>query len=271
MKNGKQSSKQVFKEYQDVDLKLIDEPDGRIRLDIDQEAIESLADNIREVGQIQPINLAIKGKRFEIIAGHLRYMAIKSLGRKTIKAVVKTLERKEIALIRASENLKRTNLTPIEEGATYKDLITEYGLTRKEVAVKFGIAPSMVGYKLDLLNLNPMIQKLIHAGKIYTNVGIELNKIDDERELKMKLNTAVNNGCTIDTARIWTDDYRKSLSYEEMIPKEGSPPEPAISVGPIYQACECCQKPVEIEDMRILRICPECYNNIASNLNKGAD
>jgi len=263
--------KLMNQEYQDIDLKLIDEPDGRIRLTLDQEAIESLADNIREVGQIQPISLAVTGKRYEIIAGHLRYMAIKSLGRKTIKAIVKTLERKEIALIRASENLKRTNLTPIEEGATYKDLITEYGLTRKEVAVKFGIAPSMVGYKMDLLKLNPMIQKLIHAGKIYTNVGIELNKIDDERELKRNLNDAVKNGCTIDTARLWVDDYRKSLSYEDMALKQGSPPEPVISIQKVYQTCELCQKPVEVEDMRILRICPDCYNTIASNLKKGGE
>jgi len=263
--------KEISEHSQDIAIKLIDEPEGRIRLDLDQDAIESLADNIREVGQIQPINLAVKGKRYEIIAGHLRYMAIKTLGRKTIKAVVKTLERREIALIRASENLKRTNLTPIEEGATYKDLITEYGLTRKEVAVKFGIAPSMVGYKMDLLNLNPMIQKLIHAGKIYTNVGIELNKIDDERELKRHLNDAVNNGCTLGTARIWVEDYRKSLSYEDMMPTKGSPPAPEISIQKVYQTCELCQKPVEIEDMRILRICPDCYNTIALNLNKGGE
>lgn len=256
-------------EYQDVDLKLIDEPDGRIRLDIDAEAIDSLAESIREVGQIQPINLAIKGKRYELIAGHLRYLAIKKLGAKTIKAIIKKVEKREIALIRASENLKRTNLTPIEEGATYKDLIEEYHLTRKEVAHKFGIAASMVGYKMDLLRLNPEIQKLIHAGMIYTNVGIELDQIDDDRELTNRLKDAVNNGCTIETARIWVQDYRKSSTYDEMNTTEGVPQETTLQTQKIYQACELCENPVEIQDMKIIRICSGCYKVIVDNLKPG--
>ena len=261
--------KEIIEEYQDIELKLIDEPDGWVRLELDREEIESLADNIREVGQIQPINLAIKGKRYEIIAGHLRYLAIKKLGRKTINAIVKKVPKREIALIRASENLKRKNLSPIEEGAVYKDLVDEHGMTRKEIAHKFGVAPSMVGYKMDLLRLNPEIQKLIHAGRIYTNVGIELDQIDDERELRKCLMDAVNNGCTIETARIWVQDYRKSSTYDDMKPIEGSSLEPMLQTQKIYQACELCENPVEIQEMKIIRICPGCYKVIADNLKGG--
>ena len=255
--------------FEMVDLTLIDPPDGRIRLEIDQEEIESLADNIKEVGQIQPINLAIKGKRYEIIAGHMRYLAVSKLGWKTIKAIIQDIPRNEIALIRASENLKRTNLTPIEEGATYIDLVNEYNMTRKEIAIKFGVAPSAVGYKMDLLSLNSQIQKLIHAGLIYTNVGIELNKIDDERELRRKLNDAVNNGCSIDTAKLWVEDYRRSATYDDSKPREGSPPETMITVSKVYQPCELCEEAIEIQDMKIIRICSGCYRIIAENLKQG--
>ena len=261
--------KEIIEEYQDIELKLIDEPDGWVRLELDREEIESLADNIREVGQIQPINLAIKGKRFEIIAGHLRYLAMKKLDRKTIKAIVKKVPKREIALIRASENLKRKNLSPIEEGAVYKDLVDEHGMTRKEIAHKFGVAPSMVGYKMDLLRLNPEIQKLIHAGMIYTNVGIELNQIDDERELRKRLADAVNNGCTIETARIWVQDYKKSSTYDETKLIEGSPLEPILETKKIYQACELCENPVEIQDMKMLRICPGCMKGIIESKKQG--
>jgi ParB family chromosome partitioning protein len=261
--------KKIEDEYQDVDLKLIDEPDGRIRLELDEEEIESLADNIREVGQIQPINLAIKGKRYEIIAGHLRYLAIKKLGRKTIKAIIKDIPRKEIALVRASENMKRTNLTPIEEGAIYVDLVKEYKLTKKEIARKFGVAPSGVKFKMDLLRLEPEIQRLIHAGLIYINVGIELNQIDDERERRKCLRDAVNNGCSIESARIWVQDYRKSSTYESPDADRGSPLEEQITTQKIYQACEVCENPIEIQDMKIIRICRGCYKIIVENLKQG--
>jgi len=58
-----------------VDIILIDEPDGIIRMDIDQDYISELAQSIKEIGQLQDILLAIKGDRFEIVAGHCRYLA----------------------------------------------------------------------------------------------------------------------------------------------------------------------------------------------------
>jgi len=263
--------KTIVEEYQDVDLKLIDEPDGRIRLEIDQEEVESLADNIKEVGQIQPINLAVKGKRYEIIAGHLRYLAIKKLGRETIKAIVKKVPKKEIALIRASENLKRTNLTPIEEGAIYADLVDEQGMTKMGIAEKFGVSASSIRARIDLLRLNPEIQKLIHKGLMGVTVGVELNKIENERDLKKSLNDAVNSGCSIETAIGWVSDYRKSLTYEPTEYKGGGPVQEQITTGKIYQACELCEKPVEIEDMKIIRVCPGCYNTIAANIKGGGE
>jgi len=261
----------VVKEYQDVPLNLIDEPDGRIRLDIDDEGIESLSDSIKEVGQIQPINLAIHGKRFEIIAGQRRFLAIKKLGHKTIKAIVREVPKKEIALVRASENLKRQNLSPIEEAATYADLIDQYQMTKMEVAKKFAIAASTVKNRLILLGLHPDIQKLIHTGQIYIEVGVELNRIDNDRELHKCLRDAVNNGIKIETARLWVSDYLKSLTYEPSNVSNGSPLEPIITVKKIYQACELCEKPVEIEDMKVIRVCQSCYNTIANNLKGGGE
>ena len=261
--------REINEEYQDVNLNLIDEPDGRIRLDIDQEEIESLADNIRQVGQIQPINLAIKGKRFEIIAGHLRYLAMKKLGRKTIKAIVKKVAKERMAIIRASENLKRQNLTPIEEGAIYVDLVDEYGMTKMGIAETFGIPATTVKDRIDLMRLNPEIQKLIHKGLIYINVGVELGKIDSERDLKKALSDAVNNGCSIETARIWVEEYRRSLTYEPSDVGGGSPVHQTIATKKIYQACELCENPIEVQDMQIIRICPGCYKVIVDNLKGG--
>ncbi|MBW2091017.1 MAG: ParB/RepB/Spo0J family partition protein [Deltaproteobacteria bacterium] len=256
--------------YQEIELSIIDEPEGRIRLEIDDEDIESLADNIKEVGQIQPINLIKRGSRYEIIAGHMRYLAIKKLGRKTINALIMDADKTEVALIRASENLKRRNLSPIEEGAVYADLIDEHGMTKMGIAEKFGVPASTVKYKLDLLNLHPEIQKLIHKGLIYINVGAELNNIDNERQLRKCLDDAVNNGCKIETARGWVRDYRKSLTYEPTGDYGGSPPEQELNTTKNYQACELCEEPVEIQAMKMLRICPGCMKIIIDNMKPGA-
>ena len=87
---------------------------------------------------------------------------------------------------------------------------------------------------------------------------------------KKALSDAVNNGCSIETARIWVEEYRRSLKYEPSDVGGGSPGHQTIETKKIYQACELCENPVEIQEMKIIRICPGCYKIIAENL-KGGD
>ena len=257
-------------EYQDVTLKLIDEPEGRIRLNANDDDIESLAENIKEVGQIQPIVLVKNGKRFEIIAGHRRFLAISSLGHKTIKAIVKEMARVDIALVRASENLLRTDLSPIEEGGVYKDLMDKYGMTAKGIADKFGMAPSSVKDKIYLLDLQPEIMKAIHETEIYINVGVELSKIDHDRERMKHLNYAIKDGCSLETAQGWVKAYQRSDIQETPSGGGGYSPEVRLEVKKIYQACELCEEPVEIQAMKMIRICPGCFKIIVDNLKPGS-
>jgi ParB family chromosome partitioning protein len=202
--------KEQKEEYQRVELKLIDEPDGRIRLEIDSDEIASLAENIREVGQIQPIKLARKDKRYEIVAGERRYLAIKSLGLDKIKAIIADMEPEQIALERASENLQRKDLSPIEEGATYADLAERYDMSLRKIGDKFGHAASRIKRMIDLLALQPEIQKAIHTKQITMIVGEILAQIDEPKERDKNLHYAIDNGCTRETAEGWVRDFRRS-------------------------------------------------------------
>ena len=91
----------------DVALTLIDEPEGIARLEIDDQYISELAQSIKEIGLLQPILLAIKGDRFEIVAGHMRYLAHFKAGLTKIRSVVRELTREQIVIMRATENLAR--------------------------------------------------------------------------------------------------------------------------------------------------------------------
>ena len=259
----------VKTEYQDVALKLIDEPEGRVRLDVDDDEIENLAENIKEVGQIQPIVLAKDGKRFEIIAGHRRFLAISSLGKKTIKAIVKEMARVDIALVRASENLIRTDLSPIEEGAIYVDLAKEHKMSMRQIGDKFGKGASIIKKKMDLLLLDPEIQKAIHRRVISMQVGMVLNQIEEHKERKLRLNDAINNGCTEETALIWLKDAQRSSVVDSSQYERGISLEPNIETTKIYQACELCEEPVEMQKAKMIRICPACYKTIIDNLKPG--
>ena len=119
-------SKQTIK---DVSLDLIDEPKGIIRMDIDPQGIDELVQSISEIGLLQPILIAVDGERFEVVFGHRRYLASKKLGLSSIKAIIRTMTQEEIGIARATENISRADLTPLEEAATYLNLIEQYGYT----------------------------------------------------------------------------------------------------------------------------------------------
>jgi len=269
MTSGKKELKQLLTEYQEVELIKIDEPAGRIRLVIDSNDIRELADNIKEVGQIQPIKLAKNKSRYEIVAGERRFLAVKSLGYKKIKAIVETMTREQIALERASENLLRTDLTPIEEGAVYADLAEKYNMSLRQIGDKFGKAASGVKRMIDLLALEPEIQQAIHTRQITMVVGFALNQIDEPKQRGYYLETAIENGCTSTTAEVWLKDFRRASAPGRSLVEQGRPLEPNIEISKIYQACELCEEAVEMQKAKMIRICPACYKIIIENLKQG--
>lgn len=250
----------------EIPLTLIDEPDGMARMEIDHDYIAELAQSIREIGQLQDILLAVKGKRFEIVAGHCRFLAHQKAGLTKIKAQVRKMTRKQIAVARVTENLARKNLTPIEEAANYKNLIDEHGISVNDVALKVGKSPGLVKRRMDLLKMPPELQEAVHKKRISISVAEELWPITDQASLSYYLSFALDGGCTKEVARSWCKDWRDSLRRAGSAGGESgrvlAPTEPR----PVYVSCDLCSGPMEIGKETILRTCPDCFKIIKSNM-----
>jgi len=246
----------------EVDLTLIDEPVGMLRLEIDHDYIEELAQSIKEIGLLQPILLAKAGSRFEIVAGHCRFLAHQKAGLLRIKAIIREMTRGEIVIARATENINRKDLTPIEEAATYKDLITNHEMSVQDVAKKMGKSPGIVKRRIDLLRMPATLQKAVHDKKISISVAEELWPITDEAQLDYYLSFALDGGCTQAVARTWCQDWRDTKRRSDSGTVQGgeimSPYEPR----PTFLPCDLCEGPVELGKDRMLRACPECFQSI---------
>uniref|UniRef100_A0A6M3LMD7 ParB-like N-terminal domain-containing protein n=1 Tax=viral metagenome TaxID=1070528 RepID=A0A6M3LMD7_9ZZZZ len=246
----------------DIDLLFIDEPTVVDRMEISTEAITELAASISEIGLLQPILLRQTGERYEVIAGHRRFLAHKLLGRRYIKSIIRAMTDEEAALARATENLSRVDLTPIEEANVYFNLINAHGMTADQVGKKFGKSPGLIKRRMDLLKMPPQLQKAVHEKKIAISVAEELWPITDVATLDYYLSFALDGGCTQAVARQWCKDWRDT--ERRKIPgavgggEVGSPFEPR----PCYLPCDLCHGPVELGTDKMLRICPECHNNM---------
>lgn len=249
-------SKQTIKE---LSLSLIYEPKGILRMDIDPSGIEELAQSISEVGLLQPIMVAVDGERFEVVFGHRRYLACKKLGLSKIRAIVRVMTGQEVGIARATENIGRADLTPLEEAATYRNLIDEYDFTLEQIAQKMGKSAGTIKRRMDLLKMPPSLQKAVHSKSISISVAEELWPISDPADLDYYLGFALEGGCTREVARSWCKDWRdakrRKSSNGELTPSQLAPNEPR----PIYVTCDLCLGAIELGKETVLRVCPDCF------------
>src|SRR5215218_2045179 len=150
----------------ELDVAAISPNPAQPRTRIAPEELTELAASIVEHGVLQPIIVTGGDQAYLLVAGERRWRAAQLAGRRTIPAVVKEAtdqERLELALV---ENLQRQDLTPLEEAAAYRQLVSEHGLTQEAVATRVGKSRVAVANALRLLNLAPAVRDALLAGRI---------------------------------------------------------------------------------------------------------
>ena len=154
------------------------------RVIFDSEALEELANSIKEHGVIQPIIVKKGIKGFELVAGERRTRAAKLAGLKNIPAIIKEfndVEMMEIALI---ENIERENLNPIEEAKAYENILKINNITQEELARKFSKSRSYITNMLGLLTLPDMVIKLVESKELSMGHARSLSKLEDPRKIE---------------------------------------------------------------------------------------
>ena len=167
------------------------------RKNFNQEALEELAESIKEYGLIQPIIVTEKEGYYSIIAGERRWRACKIAGLEEIPVIVREDDEKknnEIALI---ENIQREDLNPFEKALGIKNLMNTYGLTQEEVAKKLGKSRSAVANTIRVLNLEPRVLEFAKQGKLTEGHCKALLSITDPEKQYMMAVDMIERGTTV--------------------------------------------------------------------------
>ena len=121
---------------------------------------------MRQHGILQPLILKAKGGRYTIIAGERRYRAARKAGLKTVPAVLKDADEKEVLQLSIIENIQREDLSPIEEAEAIARLMEQYNLNQEQVAAMLGRSRSAVANTLRLMGLTPALRQLVLQGAL---------------------------------------------------------------------------------------------------------
>ena len=207
----------VFSEQQGEQMIPISEftpnPD-QPRKEFDRQALEQLADSIREHGVIQPLVVtAQEDGSYLIVAGERRYRAARMAGLTELPAVVRDLSAQQIMEFALIENLQREDLNPMEEAAGYQQLIQEYGFTQEQVAHSVGKSRPVIANALRLMNLPAAVAALVRERKLSTGHARALLALEDPEEMSQVAKQVV--------AKDWT-----VRQVEKYCRKKETPPKP---------------------------------------------
>lgn len=108
----------------------------------------------------------------ELVAGERRYRACKQAGVKAVPALIRHLTDTQVLELQLVENLKRSDLHPMEEAEGYEALMQQAGMTADQIADRIGKSKSYVYKSLKLLDLSPNSRTAFYDGKISASVAL---------------------------------------------------------------------------------------------------
>jgi ParB family chromosome partitioning protein len=150
----------------EIELARIRPNPNQPRVQFDEEALDELADSIRERGVLQPILLRPEGEDYLIIAGERRWRAAQRARLHTIPAIVREIDDSTTAEIALIENIQRLDLNPLEEAEGYRQLIQRHGHTQDEIGRIVHKSRSHVANLLRLLELPEFVRQSLLQGDI---------------------------------------------------------------------------------------------------------
>ena len=188
LKESKQSSAKGKKSENDgasneektmVKITMVEPNREQPRKNFNEDALQELADSIKQFGLIQPILVQDRKDHYEIIAGERRWRAARMAGLEEVPVIIGNYSEKEIVEISLIENIQREDLNPIEEAQAYKRLLTEFNMKQDEVAERVSKSRTAVTNSVRLLKLTDEVQQMVIDEMISTGHARALLAIED--------------------------------------------------------------------------------------------
>jgi ParB family chromosome partitioning protein len=163
----------------------------------DHQEIESLISSIKEHGLLQAILIRPYQNSFEIVAGHRRFHACKSLRWRHIPCKIKELSDKQAFEIQITENIQRKSMSYLEEAEAFRKYVQDLGWGGvSELARKIGKSEEYVSHRIQLLKLPQDIKEKIMLNKLNISQALELTSLPNENIVQLS-NHIIENELTI--------------------------------------------------------------------------
>ena len=164
----------------------------------DETALNELTASIKAVGILQPpVVRKVSDNKYELIMGERRFRAAKAAGLTSIPVIIRQTPDNELLRDALIENIHRSNLNPLEEGAAYAQLLSDFGCTHDELALKLGRSRPLISNTIRLLNLPDSAQRKVAAGILSAGHARALLGLTDATEIEKLASRIVAEGLSV--------------------------------------------------------------------------
>lgn len=199
------------------------------RQGFDTDALETLAESIRQLGILQPVVVRPEGPDYVLIAGERRWRAAEEAGLTELPALVRETDEVGTVTEALVENLLREDLNPLEEAAAFHQLEDEFDMTHAEIGEKVGRSRTAVTNALRLLKLSPPVQALVASRELSAGHARALLGLEDQALVQHLADRAVAEGWSV---RQVEEAVRlgKGIIRESAKPRRPAKPRPAVII-----------------------------------------
>lgn len=185
-------------EQNEIPLDSISPNPRQPRTVFDEDALRELTASIKEVGLLQPpVVREISFGRYELIMGERRFRAAKAAGLTRIPVIIRQTPNNELLREALIENIHRSKLNPLEEGAAYSQLLDDFKCTHEELAIKLGKSRPHISNTVRLLNLPASVQRKIAAGVISAGHARALLGLNNEADIERLAQRIIAEGLSV--------------------------------------------------------------------------
>ena len=171
-----------------------------------QEALEELAESIRQHGILQPLSVRRVGTSYELIAGERRLRAAQLAGLREIPCIVMAMDERESSMAAMVENLQRQDLDFIEEAAGIARLMEQFNMSQEQAARLLGKSQSAVANKLRLLRHSEPVLHAMREANLTERHARALLKLNSESDKMAAIAVIAQHGMSVARTEAYIED-----------------------------------------------------------------
>lgn len=198
-------------ETREIFLTDIDEPTSAMRTEIPRDAVFELTTDIKKNGLINPITVRPRAGRFEVVAGHRRFLAHRYGGMSSIRCIVRELSDDEAFAIMTSENLKREDVNAVDEASHVARLLTLHNNDVSKVADIVNRGRDWVESRATIAAMPEDMKAALRSGQIKIGAAMALAQIDDDTDRAAVLAMAISQGASVPMAQYYLAQWKAGL------------------------------------------------------------